>query len=95
MPKPPSASPAYRRCQRIKKQIKALYESEGYGQLLPPLAVKPDRTRARQDLKRTKLILDAIECGWWVPQEYIDEVNPPAEPNPKVPDEDDDGKAPF
>lgn len=58
-------------------------------------SAKPEKSKARQSLKRDKLILDAIKYNLSVPQHMRDEVNQPPEPNPKAPDDEDDGKAPF
>jgi len=48
----------------------------------------------RLALRRTRLIQQAIEFNMWVPQKHIDQVNPPVEPNPKVPPSD-PNEAPF
>ena len=55
----------------------------------------PEKSRAKYALRRDKLILDTIKYGFWVSQSMRDEVNKPPDENPRAPDEDDDGKAPF
>ena len=77
-------------------QFTALLHSEGHGVLFTTgTNALPEKKRARQNLRRTKLILDAIKYNMWVPQSMRDEVNRPPDENPRAPDEDDDGKAPF
>ncbi len=92
----PSNNPEYRKRKRVQKEFKALLEAEDHGVLFSSAtSALPEKARAKQNLKRTKLILDAIKYGLQVPQSMRDEVNQPPDENPKVPHEDDDGKAPF
>ncbi len=92
---PPSSSPTYRRRKRVQKDFEQLLLNEGHGTLFDAPAVKPNKRSVALDLRRSKLILDAINYGFWVPQSMRDEVNAPPDENPKVPDDPDDGKAPF
>lgn len=92
----PSNNPEYRKRQRVQREITALAYSEGHGLLFTTETdAVPEKKPAKQSLKRTNLILDAIKYGFWVPQSMRDEVNRPPDENPRAPDEDDDGKAPF
>ncbi|MGR3640093.1 hypothetical protein [Alterinioella nitratireducens] len=92
----PSNNPEYRKRKRVEKEFTALLHSEGHGVLFTTgTNALPEKKRARQNLRRTKLILDAIKYNMWVPQSMRDEVNRPPDENPRAPDEDDDGKAPF
>lgn len=92
---PPSSSPTYRRRKRVQKDFEQLLLNEDHGTLFDGPSVKPDKARVALDLKRSKLIIDAISYGFWVPQSMRDEVNAPPDENPKVPDDPNDGKAPF
>ena len=90
----PSNNPEYRKRMRVQKELTELLHAEGHGTLFPSASVMPEKSRAKYAIKRERLIRDGIKYGFWVPQALIDEVNPPPEENPRVPDEDDDGKAP-
>lgn len=79
---------------KVKKEFEQLLLDEGHGTLFDSPSAKREKSKARQSLKRDKLILDAIKYNLAVPQSMRDEVNRPPDENPKVPDED-DGKAPF
>ena len=84
-------SPKYRRWKRVSEEYSRLLLSEGYGNLLGPnYSVR----NPKQDLRKTRLIQQAIEFKLWVPQAHINYVNPPVEPNPRVPPSD-PNEAPF
>ena len=90
-PGPSSANPKYRRWKRVSEEYSRLLLSEGYGNLLGPnYSVR----NPKQDLRKTRLIQQAIEFKLWVPQAHINYVNPPVEPNPRVPPSD-PNEAPF
>ncbi|SEL29668.1 hypothetical protein SAMN04488526_2386 [Jannaschia helgolandensis] len=94
----PSNNPEYRRRKKVEKEFKALLSAEGHGTLFPPgsnyLAGASEKELARRNLRREKLIVDAIKYNLWVPQIMRDQVNRPPDENPKVPDED-EGQDPF
>lgn len=93
-PKPYSSTPEYRRRKKISEEFSVLLRAEGYGTLFPNDGAFAAKTNARRALARTRLIQQAIEFGMLVPQLMVDQVNPPVEPNPRVPPSD-PNEAPF
>ncbi len=53
-----------------------------------------DKAQKKWGVRKTRIVQQAIEFGMHVPQELVDEVNPPPETNPPT-NYVDDGKAPF
>lgn len=88
----PHFSPAdYRRKKRVETEYAKLLLSEGYGNLLGP---NYSFSNPKQNLRKTRLIQQAIEFNLWVPKAHINFVNPPVEVNPRVPPSD-PNEAPF
>jgi hypothetical protein len=86
-----SATPKYRRWKRVMKEYDQLLVSEGYGSLFGP---STSVSNPKQNLRKTRLIQQAIEFNLWVPQPHVNYVNPPVEVNPRVPPSD-PNEAPF
>jgi hypothetical protein len=80
-----SATPKYRRWKRVMKEYDQLLVSEGYGSLFGP---STSVSNPKQNLRKTRLIQQAIEFNLWVPQPHVNFVNPPVEVNPRVPPSD-------
>lgn len=86
-----SSTPEYRRRKRVQTEYAQLLLNEGYGSLFGP---STSYNTPKLALRKTRLIQQAIEFNLWVPKKHIDYVNPPVEPNPKVPPSD-PNEAPF
>ena len=86
-----SATPDYRRKKRVETEYSQLLLSEGYGNLFGP---NYSVSNPKQNLRKTRLIQQAIEFNLWVPQAHVNFVNPPVEVNPRVPPSD-PNEAPF
>lgn len=91
----PSNNPLVKRRKKVGKELQALLLSLGYGTLFPPSKSSlSGNALARWELRKTRIVQQALELGMKVPQELVDQVNPPPEPNPPT-NYVDDGKAPF
>ncbi len=86
----PSDSPKYRRWKRVMDEYSQLLLSEGYGSLFGPNSIG----NAKHNLRKTRLIQQALEFNMWVPKAHINFVNPPVDVNPRVPPSD-PNEAPF
>ena len=73
------------RKKRVAKEYSDLLLSEGYGNLFGP---NYNIGNAKKNLRKTRLIQQAIEFGMWVPKAHINFVNPPVDVNPRVPPSD-------
>ena len=79
------------RVAKLKKALAALEISHGNGVLFPMVSVDPNKLKE----KRRKIVLSALAHDLPVHPKLLAEFGLEATPNPKVPDGEDDGKAPF
>ena len=87
----PSNHPLYRKRQRVDKELKAILMADGYWGLFREKHVRSEREQQKWDARKVVVAKQALELGLFVPQSFLDDLEPEWEENPKVPDEDDTG----
>lgn len=70
MTKPPSSHPLYRKRKKVWKEFRQLLVDEGYMSLFPPIF----RTDKRWLKTRARIVRQALEFGFDVPQKMADSI---------------------
>lgn len=84
-------TPNQRKHAKLVKDVAQLEVSYGNGSLFAPSAVSPDK----QSDKDRKLVVNALAANIRISEVVLKALGFEEQPNPTVPDSDDDGKAPF
>lgn len=71
MPRFPSKHPLYAKNRKVGKEFYWLLVNEGYMSLFPPII----RTGKRWEKTRTRIVQQALELGYDVPQRMADSIN--------------------
>ncbi len=89
----PSRNKLEQRRKKVAKELEELLRDLGYGTLFDESPAITEKHRTKWATRKTRIIQQAVEFGLPVPQELIDEVDPPEEKHPTPPE--DLSKAPF
>ncbi|HCP81461.1 MAG TPA: hypothetical protein DIT67_07645 [Octadecabacter sp.] len=71
-----SSHPLYRRQKKVQKELNELLVSEGYMSLFPPV-VRTGVAKKRWDKRKARIVQQATEFGFDVPQALVDSVTTP------------------
>lgn len=79
-----SRNPMVIRRKKVAKELTEICHQCGIGTLFPPSTTLSEKGRIKFETKMHRVVNQALELGMNVPQELIDLVNSPPEPNPST-----------